>query len=285
VEKAMTEHPAPDKSDSMANDTALANECTRQAWEANAAFWDQRMGDGNDWMDLLVWPATLQLLGPCDGKAVLDIACGNGVSSRRLAELGAQVVAFDFSERMIELARQRGGAGKAAVRYLVLDATDQAGLLTLGRGAFDAALCNMALFDIADLRPLLGVLPRVLRPGGRFVFSVLHPCFNNDSLVQVAEQEDAGDRITTRYSVKISHYITTSTAPGIAMRGQPEPHLYFFRPLQELLGACFEAGFILDGLLEPTFPAEYQPATGPLSWGGNYAEIPPVLVARLRLVR
>jgi len=281
----MTRSPAPDESDNLANQSALANERTRRAWEANAAFWDQRMGEGNDWMDMLVWPATLQLLGPCSGEAVLDIACGNGVSSRRLAELGARVVAFDFSEQMIRLARQRARAGHSAVRYLVLDATDGVSLLSLGCGAFDAAICNMALFDIADVRPLLGALPRVLRPDGRFVFSVLHPCFNNDSLVQVAEQEDAGDRIITRYSVKISRYITTSTAPGIAMREQPEPHLYFFRPLQELLGACFEAGFVLDGLLEPAFPAKYQPAASPLSWGGNYAEIPPVLVARLRLVR
>lgn len=47
-----------------------------------------------------------------------------------------------------------------------------------------------------------------------------------------------------------------------------------------LLGACFAAGFVLDGLEEPAFGPEDRGGR-PLSWL-NYTEIPPVLVARLR---
>ena len=62
-----------------------ANEETRQAWNENAAFWDQRMGEGNDFVEVLVWPATERLLDLKVGERVLDIACGNGLTSRRLA--------------------------------------------------------------------------------------------------------------------------------------------------------------------------------------------------------
>ena len=75
------------------------------AWEANAQFWDEKMGDNsNSFHRNLVRPYTEELLEVIDGDLVLDIACGNGNYSKRLAGLGARVVAFDYSAKMIELA-------------------------------------------------------------------------------------------------------------------------------------------------------------------------------------
>jgi 2-polyprenyl-3-methyl-5-hydroxy-6-metoxy-1,4-benzoquinol methylase len=172
------------KQDSL--DLHQANEQTRDAWNRNAAFWDERMGEGNDFVEVLIWPTSLRFLEPKAGQRILDIACGNGLYARRLAAMGAQVVAFDFSEALITLARQRTTEHSDKIDYLVLDATDEAGLLKLGAERFDSAICHMALFDIADIKPLLRVLPRLLRAGGRFVFSIVHPCFNNPHTVHVA---------------------------------------------------------------------------------------------------
>ena len=82
-----------------------ANEETRAAWNANAAFWDEKMGEGNDFVNLLKWPAILRLLDPQSGQCILDIATGNGLTARRLAALGAVATAFDFSEELIQLAQ------------------------------------------------------------------------------------------------------------------------------------------------------------------------------------
>lgn len=66
------------------------------------------MGDtGNDFQRLLVAPASERLFNLHPGERVLEIACGNGVFARRLAELGAQVLATDFSTSLLELARAR----------------------------------------------------------------------------------------------------------------------------------------------------------------------------------
>src|SRR5215813_3213013 len=73
----------------------------RDAWDMNARFWDERMADGNDFFISLIWPSVEKLLSPQPGEKLLDIACGNGLTSRRLAHAGAAVVAFDFSEEMI----------------------------------------------------------------------------------------------------------------------------------------------------------------------------------------
>jgi 2-polyprenyl-3-methyl-5-hydroxy-6-metoxy-1,4-benzoquinol methylase len=264
-------------------DLRQANEETRRAWNENAAFWDERMGEGNDFVEVLLWPPMERLLQVGPGQRVLDIACGNGLTSRRLAALGAEVVAFDFAEELIARARQRTAGEAGCLSYHVLDATDGAALLALGEGRFDAALCNMALFDMADIEPLFRALARLLRPGGRFVFSVIHPCFNNAHVVQMAEMEDRAGEIVTVYSVKVSGYMTPTISRGAAIAGQPRPQLYFHRPLQLLLGTGFAAGFVLDALDERAFPPDHPAPSNPLAWGGNFSEIPPVLVARLRL--
>lgn len=250
------------------------------AWNTNAEFWDQRMAEGNDFFNTLIWPSVEKLLYPIAGERLLDAACGNGLTSRRLAHAGASVTAFDFSEEMIHLARKRGGA--ASIDYRVVDATDREALLNLGVAVFDAVLCNMALMDLADIRPLMNAVASLLRPNGRFVFSLLHPCFNNPSIVQMGELEDRAGTLVTTYSVKVSRYLTPYSQPGLAMHEQPVPHPYFHRPLSALLAPAFEAGLMLDALEERTFPPENSGGSTPLSWNGRFSEIPPALVGRLR---
>ena len=80
-----------------------------QAWETNARFWDERMAEGNGFFDVLLWPAIEKLLKVEPGERLLDVACGNGVTSRRLANAKASVTAFDGSPPMMTLARERGG--------------------------------------------------------------------------------------------------------------------------------------------------------------------------------
>ena len=71
----------------MTNDdqTRSPNEQTRAVWDDNATLWDEGMGEGNDFVEVLIWPATERLLALQPGERVLDIACGNGLYSRRLA--------------------------------------------------------------------------------------------------------------------------------------------------------------------------------------------------------
>jgi 2-polyprenyl-3-methyl-5-hydroxy-6-metoxy-1,4-benzoquinol methylase len=256
------------------------NDRARDAWNTNAAFWDERMADGNDFFHQLVWPGVERLLRPRAGERLLDVACGNGITCRRLARAGASVVAIDFSEEMIRRARERHADGD--VEYRVLDATDADALRTLGSAGFDGALCNMALMDIADVRALMIGVRTLLTSTGRFVFSILHPCFNNPAIVQIGELEDREGTIVTTYSIKVSRYLTPYTQAGLAMNGQSVPHPYFHRPLQTLLSEAFDAGFVLDGLEERSFPADNLTGSTPLSWNGRFSEIPPVLIGRLR---
>jgi SAM-dependent methyltransferase len=250
----------------------------RDIWNQNAAFWDDYMQEGNDFQRLLISPTEERLLALHVGECVLDVACGNGNFARRLSALGARVTACDFSETFIERAKSRNGS--AAIDYRVVDATKHEQLLALGEHAFDAVTCNMALMDMADIDPLLQSVPGLLKPGGRFVFSIAHPCFNSVGVTKLVEEEDREGDLVTHYAVKVLGYLTPIARKGLGVVGQPVAHYYFHRPLHMLLNACFEAGLVLDRLEEPRFGPEAKPAR-PFSWA-NYNEIPPVLVARLR---
>jgi 2-polyprenyl-3-methyl-5-hydroxy-6-metoxy-1,4-benzoquinol methylase len=255
------------------------NSHVQLAWNTNAEFWDERMAEGNDFLNLLVWPAVERLLHPRPGERLLDVACGNGVTSRRLAKAKAHVTAFDFSEAMIHLARKR--SGQADIDYRIVDGTNREKLLELGVGSFDGALCNMALMDMADIDPLMKALTSLLRITGRFVFSVLHPCFNNPTTVQMGELEDRAGTLVTTYSVKVSRYLTPYTQIGLAMDGQPVPHPYFHRSLSALFAPALEVGLLLDAIEECAFPPEHFGGSTPLSWNGRFSEIPAALVVRM----
>ena len=262
-----------------------ANATTREAWNANAAYWDARMGDnGNDFVNQLIWPVAAELLDLQGDESVLDVGCGNGLYARRMAALAKEVVAFDFAEEMINLARAYPSEHADRLTYHVLDATDQASLLTLGTQRFDVALSTMAIMDIANIEPLFQALAQLLKPGGHFVFATAHPCFNSSACSHVIETADRNDALESVFAIKISNYMTPKTAQGFAIVGQPKPQLYFDRPLHLLLSAGFTAGFVVDALEERAFPPTERGKGNPYWWGGDFNEFPPVLIVRMRLL-
>ncbi len=255
----------------------------QRTWEATAEWWDDQIGpEGNEFHCTLVAPAQMRLLDLKPGETVLDIACGNGQFAREMARAGVKVVAFDFTERFLARARKHTeAAGIQNIEYHSLDATDENKLLSLGERRFDAAACTMALMDMTEIAPLMRALMRLLKADGRFVFSVTHPCFNGNGIRMCVEEEDRDGTLIDVYSIKVVEYLNLSVQRGIGIIGQPEPHYYFHRPLSELLNECFRAGFVMDGIQEPAF-AEGSESKRALGWG-NYQQIPPVLVARMRV--
>ena len=113
----------------------------RQIWDVNAHWWDDQIGDGNAFQEVLIEPPTERLLEVCPGESVLDVACGAGRFARRLTKLGAKVVGIDYSAKFIERARHRDNAEGVEVDYRVMDACNEEALLSLGVQEFDRAVC------------------------------------------------------------------------------------------------------------------------------------------------
>ena len=254
-----------------------------EVWDRLAEWRDDQIGDGNAVQDLLE-PTTEGMLELKPGAQVLDIACGAGRFARRMAGHGANVVAIDHSAKFIRRARQRMKGSKNNIEYRVMNAADQTALLSLGEARFDAAVCTMALMDMASIGPLISTLPRLLKPSGRFVFSVTHPVFNSGTARRIAEEQDRDGALVATFGAVVTDYSRHYVHMGIGIPGQPEPQYYFHRPINMLLNTCFKNGFVLDSIEEPALPEGSESRSDrPLSWS-NFHTIPHSLVARMRLL-
>lgn len=264
-------------------DLKTRNAHGRELWNRKAKFWDDLHGDqGNQFHRRLVEPSVLQLLQPRAGETILDIGCGNGALARRLAAVGANVMAVDFSDELIALARGRGDANDPALTYRVCDATDDAALLALGERQYDAITSCMMLMDIPTTEPLFRAASKLLRASGRFVFATMHPAFNSNNPIFLREKEDRDGVVIEHYAIKLREYLAAPPVLGAGAPGEPTPHYYYHRPLSQLLSAAFAAGFVLDGLLEPAFLPQDAAESAGLAWQ-NFHQFPPILSGRLRL--
>ncbi len=105
--------------------------------------------------------AMVRALKPAPGMRILDLAAGTGTSAAALAARGAQVVACDLSEGMIEVGRQR----HPDLEFVQGDATN----LPFRDGEFDAVTISFGLRNVENLGGALAEMRRVTRPGGQLL--------------------------------------------------------------------------------------------------------------------
>ena len=113
---------------------------------------------------------TRDLLGTLHVESLLEIGCGTGKNTVFLAQIAQQVNAVDFSQGMIEKAREKVQAEN--VRFAMMDITQP---WKFDDRSFDLIVCNLVLEHIRDLSVVFAEAARTLRPTGRFFINELHP--------------------------------------------------------------------------------------------------------------
>ena len=113
---------------------------------------------------------TRSRLGSQRFDSILEIGCGTGKNTVFLAEIGRRVEAVDFSEGMIEKAKEK--VRKENVRFSLMDITPP---WQFGDRAFDLIVCSLVLEHIQDLSRVFVEAARTLQPGGMFFINELHP--------------------------------------------------------------------------------------------------------------
>ncbi len=111
---------------------------------------------------------TIDALNPRAGERILDVGCGTGFHLETLVTAGASPVGMDFSEGMLQKAHER-------VPSVPLIRADLHETFPVPSASFDAVLCALVSEHLRDLRPICREMRRVLRDGGRMVFSAFHP--------------------------------------------------------------------------------------------------------------
>jgi ubiquinone/menaquinone biosynthesis C-methylase UbiE len=223
-------------------------------WDEASESWADFVRRGVDfYRNEMHGKAFFSLLGRVKGKRVLDLACGEGFNSRLLARKGASVVAVDFSEKMIRLAKRLELKEKLGINYLVSDAAD---LKELSNNQFDVVCCFMALMDIEFYQEAICSVARVLKDDGRFIFSIVHPCFEYGAVT--ADGRKTGD---WKYDETGDTWLYESSTyfENLALKidwnmerlHEPFVSSSFHRTLSDYSQALYRNKFLIRRLVEP----------------------------------
>jgi ubiquinone/menaquinone biosynthesis C-methylase UbiE len=118
-------------------------------------------------------PALVALCGNVTDTTLLDVGCGSGYFSREMARAGARVTGADISAQMIEHAKAIEAQQPLGIEYVACDALDLES--HFAAESIDVATSCLALHDMPEAAEVLRVVHRLLTPGGRFVFTMMHP--------------------------------------------------------------------------------------------------------------
>lgn len=149
-------------------DARLQRRIQRYGWDRAAsdyeAFWSRQLEPAQ--------ARALELAGPCRGERALDVACGTGLLTFRVAELvgtTGHVVGTDISGGMLEVARvEAARRGFRQIEFSRMDAES----LDLPTASTDVALCAFGLMYVPHPVAALAEMRRVLVPGGRVAVAV-----------------------------------------------------------------------------------------------------------------
>ena len=209
-------------------------------WDKMASWWHAESADRGGYHQYTeIDPVVKELLGSVKGKKVIEIGCGNGYFSRAIAKRGAKVTALDISSKMIAIASAEEKKKPLGIVYLHRDAARLHGIKNC---SFDLAVSNMVLMDVVNIEAAIKEISHVLKPGGRLVFSIIHPAFMFDGVWGKVQGRNRYGRIVWRY---LRPYIDINYWDGrrLSTKG-------YVRPLGFYMQALRAAGFAVTDFRE-----------------------------------
>lgn len=205
-----------------------------EAWERNAGWWQEAFTGGADpeYEEQILPLAEHYVRG---ARRVLEVGCGEGQVSRRIARLGADVVGLDPAPTQISAAHEQGGG----VRCIQARAQQ----IPCAGSAFDAVVLCLALEHIDPFEPVIDEVVRVLMPGGRFVLFLSHPLLQAPGSAWVVDEE-----LDEQYW-RVGPYLQDDVVIDEVAPGVRFPFVH--RPLSRYVHVMGGAGLLIEDMAEP----------------------------------
>ncbi|SUE29639.1 SAM dependent methyltransferase [Nocardia farcinica] len=229
--------------------SAESERASRRWWDADADDYHRTHADflGVDspggefvWCPEGLHEGDMRLLGPdLTGKRVLEIGCGSAPCARWLTGQGAHAVGLDLSMGMLR--RGLAAMARGGPRVPLVQAGAEA--LPFADASFDAACSAFgAVPFVADSALVMREVARVLRPGGRWVFSVNHP-------MRWIFPDDPG---AAGLTATIPYFDRT---PYVEVDAEGTPtYVEHHRTMGDRVREIVAAGLVLEDLIEPDWP-------------------------------
>lgn len=218
------------------------------------------LGDvGFVWGPEGVTEAELGVLGEVAGRQVLELGSGAGQCARWIRQAGGTSYGLDLSHRQLQHSRRLDHATGVAVPSVRATATS----LPFATASFEIVFCSFgALQFVADIEEAIADVARVLRPGGRFAFSITHP-----TRWMFPDDPGAEGLVASQPYWDRTPYVEIDVETG-----RPS-YVEHHRTLGDWVALLAGAGFRLTHLIEPEWPKDHDRVWG--GWSRARGEITP----------
>ena len=217
-------------------------------WDSIAELRSEQIRTGRDIsFEHVLTPALIKMTEGCDFSAVLDVGCGCGFLTAKLADIAKRITGIDISSTSIRLARRHCHeyTNLDFVEGAIEDLTPE-----MERQSFSLAVANMSLMAILRLDVALESLSRLVRPGGHLAFTITHPCFWPQYWKYPKEWYRYDEEIVIEAPFHISldmsdQFVTTHI------------HRSLERYVSELTGASFHICRLIEPMPSPEIESKY----------------------------
>ncbi len=214
--------------------TTVTNDQNIQEWSSVPNDIIEKFGDEGDFSrQHQLNPALLSLLGDVKDKNILDAGSGTGYLSRLLAKKGAKVTGIEPSTNLYNYAAAQEQKDPLGITYIKEDLS----LWKPNQDSFDIVVSNMVFMDIPDYQTAMKNCITSLKQKGIFIFSILHPCFEED--IDWRKQP----------FVKIQEYFKEYTVKQFTGH-------FLHRTLSSYLNLLVGNGCVLEKMIEPQLSDE-----------------------------
>ena len=198
-----------------------------------ADYHDYRINSKKDfWNRYIDYPAMEKILKEIVGvKKVLDLGCGSGIFTSKIAKWGGEVIGVDESKTMIEIAKKSNNN----IKYFV----GKGDKLGFENGQFDVVTSNLMVHYYKDLGPLFKEVDRVLKAGGRWIFSFSHP----------VNEVAAKNYLNGRWNFELNPYFHNKEyhwqmLPGMRI-------INYHHTFENISAKLNESGLLIEIIIEP----------------------------------
>ena len=226
-------------------------------WQDVAGWYNNLVGaGGSEYHQKVLLPGVERMLKEKNQQLsdlkILDLACGQGVLSRRLAAAGAIVTGIDLAKDLLEAAKEYVREGQKRPNYIQGDATDlvdESGNPRHGLEAesYDAVTLVLSIQNMDHLTGVWQGVNKLLKPNGVLILVMMHPCFRvpQRSDWQWQQRDFRQTRVMWRYLG--SEDIRIAAHPGKEAVGEESPAtIHFHRPLQAYINTLGNANLLVE---------------------------------------
>ncbi len=210
-------------------------------WNNAAGDWSAKVTASDTLRTLLFEQSIKQLLPNLAGLKILDAGCGDGYFTELLTNKGADVLGIEGSEKMIHIAKNKH-------KDLEFQTADLLQKLSFENNSFEVIFANMVLMHLSDIKMFVSECKRILKPSGKFIFSILHPAFNvptmnlYKSLLDKLLGRTPSGLARTYFSKNLDRRFESTIGHNLT---------HYHRTLEEYSQILKTAGFFIEEILEP----------------------------------